>query len=90
MEMTVTGTLFGEAAELTWRDGVVSGTGLALTELLEAKGEVYANPQWPAVHDPDVTQHLDFVVTALAVLDPDARVEGDIPYVEPLPPGARA
>jgi len=62
---SVTGTIGTEPAELIWQDGKVTGSPMALGLLLAARGEQYADPQWPGVADVDVTRHLDFVVTAI-------------------------
>lgn len=82
--------VFSELGWLEWEDGLVRGSENALAELLDATGDVNANRSWPSIVDPDVTKHMDFTVTAQAVLGPDSQLDGDLPHVSSLPPGAVA
>jgi len=89
MKTKIVAEFAGLGAILEWEDGVVSGTDLAVAALHDVEGtDQYANPQWPTARDVDLTQHLDFVVAALAVLDNSGKalIEGDLPYVEPMGP----
>lgn len=84
MKTRVIGYHLGEVAVLEWEDGVIDGTVAAKAALLDAAG-VQRALGWPSVVDPDPTLHLDFCVTALAVMDGGGEIEGDLPYVEPVP-----
>lgn len=87
MRTRVIGYHLGEIAVLEWEDGVIDGTVAAKAALLDAAGEQNARG-WPTVVDPDLSLHLDFCVTAMVVID--GEIEGDLPYVKPLPPGVRS
>lgn len=78
----------GTPGWLEWEDGTIDGSLPLRVELTDVVGAVYAGPEWPAVTDPDVRKHMDFVVVALSLLGPKARVEGDLPRRTPVPAGA--
>lgn len=87
MITVVTGTLAGQPVTLAWEDGRLSGTQPALDMVRDAQGE-FRHPGWPSVEDPDPSVQLEFIVTAMAILD-DAEADGDLPTLPPLPDGAR-
>lgn len=88
MRTRISGKWAGTPAWLEWEDGTIDGSTPVRVELTDVVGEVYAGPEWPAINDPDVRKHMDFVVVALTLLGRKATIEGDLPPRAPVPAGA--
>ena len=93
MQTLIRGTLDGGPAEIRWTDGVIDCPNAELrAQLLEAtaaKKRVSAGAQWGSTAEPpSLSNHRDFVFLVIALLDTDPEIEGDMPYIEPTPPGA--
>ena len=93
-EFTITGTAARISAQVTWRDGDVTGDELLIAEArsLERLGRVSIDPLTvgiPGVWSgrPGLDEHLQALATLAFLMDPGYVVDGDEPEVEALPEG---
>ena len=87
MKTVVRGRFAGMPREVAWEEGRLAGDEDVLAAMRRATGRQAGPPSFPTIENPNLTQHMDFVVTAFAHLE-GAELIGDVPPRDPLPEGA--